>query len=143
MHYPDEEGIACDVRQHSLLMPTMFARGIPNFPHYRLGPLDGSSCDTLGMDSHPVAKFRYEADSLDHLDIRFTDLSYFRPEIWTWDFGDGSAAVTTQHPYHTYERNGNYRVCLTVRNENTRERFLARSHQAALRVPMMHSIFRS
>jgi len=118
MDYPNEEGEACSFRQHALYIPNN-PWTIPNFPHYRMGPLDGSPCDTLGMDNHPVAKFRYEADSLDHLDIRFTDLSYFRPETWTWDFGDGSPAVTTQHPYHTYERNGIYRVCLTVSNENS------------------------
>jgi PKD repeat protein len=119
IEYPDEPGEACTVLQHSIFMPTGISRGIPNFPHYRLGPLDGSPCDTLGLDNHPIAKYRYEADSTDHLRLRFTDLSYFRPETWYWDFGDGSPRVSTQSPYHTFAQNGTYRVCLTVSNENS------------------------
>jgi len=119
IEYPDEPGEACTVLQHSIFMPTGISRGIPNFPHYRLGPLDGSPCDTLGLDNHPIAKYRYEADSTDHLRLRFTDLSYFRPETWSWDFGDGSPRMSTQSPYHTFAQNGTYRVCLTVSNENS------------------------
>ncbi|MBK7699704.1 MAG: hypothetical protein IPJ39_13695 [Saprospiraceae bacterium] len=59
IEYPDEAGEACTVLQHSVFMPTGIARGIPNFPHYRLGPLDGSPCDTLGLDNNPIAKYRY------------------------------------------------------------------------------------
>jgi hypothetical protein len=91
----------------------------PNFPHYRLGPIDGSPCDTLGLDNHPIAKYRYEADSIDYLRLRFTDLSYFRPETWSWDFGDGSPRASTQSPYHTFSKPGVYNVCLTVSNENS------------------------
>ncbi|MBK8624923.1 MAG: PKD domain-containing protein [Saprospiraceae bacterium] len=119
IEYPDEAGEACTVLQHSIFMPSGIARGIPNFPHYRLGPLDGSPCDTLGLDNHPIAKYRYEADSIDYLRLRFTDLSYFRPETWSWDFGDGSPRVSTQSPYHTFVQNGTYHVCLTVSNENS------------------------
>ncbi len=119
IEYPDERGSACAVRQHSVVLPTKVFRGIPNFPPYRMGPEDGSSCDTLGIDNHPVAKFRYEADSTDYLRLRFTDVSYYRPEVWSWDFGDGSPKVAMQHPYHIFPGKGTYRVCLTVSNENS------------------------
>ena len=33
---------------------------------------------------------------------------------WRWDFGDGSAADTTQHPTHTYTASGTYDVTLIV-----------------------------
>ncbi len=89
MDDPDEGGTACNFRQHILTIPNQ-SRCAPNFPNYRLGPLDGSSCDTLGLDNHPIAKYRYEPDSIDYKRLRFTDLSYFRPEIWSWDLGDGS-----------------------------------------------------
>ena len=118
MDYPNEAGQACSFRQHALKIPNNHW-SIPNFPHYRLGPLDGSPCDTLGLDNHPIAKYRYEPDTIDYLRLRFTDLSYFRPETWSWDFGDGSPRVTTQHPYHTFLGNGTYHVCLTVSNENS------------------------
>jgi len=116
---PTESGAACDVRQHSILMNTNFTRTVPNMPEYRLGPLDGSPCDTLGLDNHPIAKYRYEPDTIDHLRIRFTDLSYFRPDTWSWDFGDGSPRVSMRHPYHSYAVSGTYNVCLTVSNENS------------------------
>ncbi|MBK9253986.1 MAG: T9SS type A sorting domain-containing protein [Saprospiraceae bacterium] len=116
---PHEKGKACDVLQHSIVMPTRFTRTIPNLPNFRLGPLDGSPCDTLGLDNHPVAKFRYEPDTLDYLRIRFTDLSYFRPETWSWDFGDSSPKVADRYPFHRYTQNGTYNVCLTVSNENS------------------------
>ncbi len=114
--YPNEAGEACSFRQHALKIPNN-PWSCPNFPHYRLGPLDGSPCDTLGLDNNPIAKYRYEADSIDFLRLRFTDLSYFRPETWSWDFDDGSPRVSMQSPYHTFAQKGTYNVCLTVSNE--------------------------
>lgn len=119
IEYPNERGSGCTVRQHSVVLPTVICRGIPNFPPYRMVPEDGSTCDTLGIDNHPVAKYRYEADSTDYLRLRFTDVSYYRPEVWIWDFGDGSPRVNTQSPYHIFPKKGTYRVCLTVSNENS------------------------
>lgn len=45
--YPDSLGMACNVRQHGLILAGLNAAGIPNFPNYRLGALAGSACDTL------------------------------------------------------------------------------------------------
>ena len=118
IQYPNEIGEACDVQQHSLHITTSYARTMPTFPNYRLGPLDGSNCDTLGLNNDPIAKYRYEQDTIDYLKVRFTDLSYFRPESWHWDFGDG-ATSTERYPYHTFPSNGTYEVCLTVSNENS------------------------
>jgi PKD repeat protein len=115
---PHLPGMQSDVRQQHIETPTRFSRTIPNHPNYRLGPLDGSPCDTLGLDNHPVAKFRYSADSIDIQRIRFTDLSYYRPEKWYWDFGDGRSSLE-RYPIHRYERGGEYEVCLTVSNENS------------------------
>jgi hypothetical protein len=119
INYPDEEGDECGIVQHAIKLPTSCDNGLPNFPNYRLGPLDGSSCDTLGLDNHPIAKYRYEPDTIDYKRIRFTDLSYFRPETWSWDFGDNSPKISQRSPYHTYAQNGTYKVCLTVNNENS------------------------
>ena len=88
---------------------------MPNFNTLRLGPLDGSSCDTLGLDNHPVSRFRYEQDSMDYLSIDFVDLSYFEPTSWSWSFGDGQTS-TERFPSHTYEQAGVYEVCQTVSN---------------------------
>jgi PKD repeat protein len=119
IQHPDEAREACDVIQHDIMTSGWFDRTVPNLPNYRLGPLDGSACDTLGLDNHPIAKFRYEADTIDYKRLRFTDLSYFRPETWSWDFGDGSPKIQQRSPYHTYTQNGTYKVCLTVSNENS------------------------
>jgi hypothetical protein len=119
INHSNEEGLACDVVQHAFRAKTSFSRTVPNIPNFRLGPLDGSACDTLGLDNHPIAKYRYEPDTIEYKRIRFTDLSYFRPETWSWDFGDGSPKISQRSPYHSYAQNGTYKVCLTVSNENS------------------------
>ena len=119
IEYPDEKGEDAAFVQRKIMLNTSNHVGVPNFPEYRLGPMDGSTCDTLGIDNDPVAKYRYEQDSTDYLDIRFTDLSYYRPEIWEWDFGDGTTFTGKYPYYHTYAADGIYDVCLTVSNENS------------------------
>ncbi len=44
---PDSVGVACNVLQHSVLLPTYNTFSIPHHPVYRLGVLEGSPCDTL------------------------------------------------------------------------------------------------
>ncbi|MDO9540307.1 MAG: PKD domain-containing protein [Methanocalculus sp.] len=50
------------------------------------------------------------------LTIRFSDRSTGDPDIWIWEFGDGSSS-NVRHPSHTYTREGIYTVSLTIRNE--------------------------
>ncbi|MEO7176598.1 MAG: PKD domain-containing protein, partial [Saprospiraceae bacterium] len=45
-----------------------------------------------------------------------TDLSYYEPKHWSWDFGDGKTS-TERSPYHTYQKGGTYEVCLSVSND--------------------------
>ena len=47
---PDSPGLSCNVLQHSLPLYTFNALSMPNYPNFRLGPVDGSACDTLGID---------------------------------------------------------------------------------------------
>jgi PKD repeat protein len=92
--------------------------GVPNLPNYRLGPIDGSPCDTLGIDNLPLARWRGEPeDSLLSWQITFTDLSDYAPTTWYWTFGDGGSS-TEQHPVHAYQKPGIYTVCLVVSNAN-------------------------
>jgi hypothetical protein len=118
IHRPDEAGMACQYEQNAIRLPTYNAHSIPNFPYYRLGPLDGSACDTLGLDNHPVAWFRYDGDTLDPLSVAFRDISYYEPNTWSWDFGDGGIS-TERHPSHRYAQPGVYEVCLKVSNINS------------------------
>ena len=110
---PNHHGAASHVAQHSVHLPKVNQRSIPNFPNYRLGPLDGSPCDTLGLDNRPLAGFTYFAEELT---VTFSDNSYYRPEEWEWDFGDGNGS-TERNSIHEYDGPGEYYVCLTVRNE--------------------------
>ena len=48
--------------------------------------------------------------------ISFTDTSTGGPVAWAWQFGDGTANVTTQHPTHVYSNNGTYAVNFTITN---------------------------
>ena len=118
---PNQPGLDCRVVQHGLHLPTMSSFTCPHYPYYRLGPLDGSPCDTLGLDNHPVAKFRYDQDTTDYLTVEFADLSYYEPTEWYWDFGDpnGASGNTSSEPspVHTFPSDGTYEVCLTVSNQ--------------------------
>ena len=114
---PDLLGIDCSVNQHSIKLPVL-QQSLPNFPNYRLGPIDDSTCDTLGLDNRPVAWWRHEQDTLDPLLMEFRDLSYYEPSYWHWDFGDGISS-TDRHPTHLFGKEGIYQVCLIVGNENS------------------------
>lgn len=116
IHNPNAKGVACGIEQHGLSLPTYNAFGIPNFPYYGLGPLDGSPCDTLGLDHHPDAAFRFRLDSIAERQVSFWDYSAFFPSQWAWDFGDNSPTSNQRDPVHTYSSNGLYKVCLTVSN---------------------------
>lgn len=62
LHYidqPDAEGLACNVVQHGLQLPT-YNISIPNFPNYDLGALEGSGCDTLS----PACVNAYEPNDI-------------------------------------------------------------------------------
>ena len=116
IHNPDEPGLACNAEVTAIRLNTHYFTTMPNFNTLRLGPLDGSPCDTLGLDNNPVSRFRYEQDSMDYLSIDFVDLSYYEPTSWQWDFGDGNSSME-QFPLHTYAKDDAYRVCLTVSNQ--------------------------
>ncbi|MBP9882820.1 MAG: T9SS type A sorting domain-containing protein [Chitinophagales bacterium] len=62
LHYidqPDASGLACNVVQHGLQLPT-YNVSIPNFPNYDLGALVGSGCDTLS----PACVNAYEPNDI-------------------------------------------------------------------------------
>ena len=116
INFPHRTGTDCSVRNHSIESPVYLIFGIPSFPNFRLGPVDGAACDSLGFDNHPLCNWRWETeDTLSPLTITFTDLSTYQPDTWHWDFGDGSTS-TERYPQHTYDTAGIYNVCLVVSN---------------------------
>ncbi len=115
--FPQKQGFACEFVNHGIQSPVNINKGLPNHPNYRLGPLDGSPCDTLGFDNHPRCHWRWEQeDTLAPLQVTFSDLSSYEPSYWHWDFGDGGASQDTS-PVHTYLTAGTYTVCLIVGNQ--------------------------
>ncbi|NUO00981.1 MAG: PKD domain-containing protein [Saprospiraceae bacterium] len=110
INHPDSLGLACDVCQHCVELPTWNAFSLPNFPNYRLHHLEGSPCDTLRQP--PTSAWSYDAQALE---LAFQDSSYHDIRAWHWDFGDG-VTDTVPHPVHTYAAEGVYNVCLTVSN---------------------------
>lgn len=118
---PDEPGTDCKFLQHAVNLTVPQGRSAPNIPNYRLGPIDGSPCDTLGIDNKATSRWRWEVnDTLDPLTIRFTDLSFYEPDTWDWDFDDGADAVIPS-PIHTFPDYGLYHVCQTVENQYQRD----------------------
>jgi hypothetical protein len=117
IHNPDAICPDCRIEQHSIELPFYNYTSIPNQPNYRLGPIDGSPCDTLGIDNLPLSRWRYEQDTLTPFTVQFYDLSDYEPATWSWDFGEGSSSTDTL-PAHTFPGPGTYEVCLTVSNAN-------------------------
>ncbi len=56
---PNNLGIACNVIQHGIRFPSLSVQ-VPNFPNYRLGPLDSLYCDTVNS----VNEFEYRNNNI-------------------------------------------------------------------------------
>ncbi len=116
IHSPNKRGKECNFVQHGIELPVHIFIGSVNFPYFRLGPEDGSSCDTLTINNSPIADFRYYPDSLQQPNISFTNLSYFNPETFEWDFGNGQTSTLKDPGKIIYVIPGEYEACLTVSN---------------------------
>jgi PKD domain/Secretion system C-terminal sorting domain len=117
IHRPNFPGLQCMADPKAIegcFTQTKAASYFPN--EYRVGPVDGSSCDTLGIDNFPKAFFKWYTDSTSDLSIQFDNLSLYNPIDYFWDFGDGNTS-TLEAPYYTYAVKGVYNVCLTASNE--------------------------
>ncbi|MBX2926374.1 MAG: PKD domain-containing protein [Saprospiraceae bacterium] len=110
INQPDSLGLACDVCQHCVELPSINALSLPNFPNYRLHHLEGSPCDTLRQP--PVAEWAHEPLGTE---VAFQDASHHDIRTWHWNFGDG-ATDTVPNPVHSYAAEGVYNVCLAVSN---------------------------
>ncbi len=51
---PSERGAACNFEYENVIYPACTSISFGNMPNFNLGPLDGSPCDTLGLDN-PLA----------------------------------------------------------------------------------------
>ena len=53
---PDQPGMACDIQQHAITLPTYNTNSLPNHPNYHLGPVVGSLCDSLDLGTGMAAQ---------------------------------------------------------------------------------------
>jgi PKD repeat protein len=53
------------------------------------------------------------------LAVQFTATTSGKPDVYDWDFGDGSPHGTTQNPAHTYATAGTFAIKLTVSRTGT------------------------
>jgi Secretion system C-terminal sorting domain len=60
IHNPDELGAACNFEARGVNIPNTTNSNLPNMPHFGLGALDGSPCDTLGYNQAKYAQLRIE-----------------------------------------------------------------------------------
>jgi hypothetical protein len=135
IHDPNKKGLECQFQRNAIVLDSFrFNRGLPNFPNWRLGPVDGSACDTLGIDNRPWAHWRWETDTIDYLKVFFRDLSGFEPEIWHWDFGDGTTS-DEPNPLHTYAAAGMYHVCEIVSNAFAADTFCREVTVSTVSIP--------
>lgn len=56
IHQPDKAGLACNLEQHGLILPTKHGTSIPFFPNFRLGPAGdpGMPCSPLTSTGLPT-----------------------------------------------------------------------------------------
>jgi PKD domain len=117
IHSPNKKGTDCRFESRGVDLLTYTSLAMPIFPNYRVGPVDNSSCDTLGLDNHPLARFTWEQEDVSEpMRVTFTDISEYEPDTWHWGFGDGTVSQDTS-PVHLYAQPGIYEVCLVVVND--------------------------
>jgi PKD repeat protein len=83
----------------------------------------GSQGDSLIVDDMelvyvPKALFTTSGNTVcPNAPVTFTSTSTNYPTSYSWNFGDGSPASTSQNPSHPYAASGTYNVTLTVTNQ--------------------------
>jgi len=112
--------------------PSKFSQ---NPKHYYLNPKTYSASlivknslgciDTILMpvvvDSLPMASFNATTVcNGNQTNFNNTSINYGSPiNQWFWDFGDGLGSSNLQHPFYTYQNQGNYPVKLIVKNQKS------------------------
>ena len=81
INFPDSLGLSCYVQQEVIHLDTTGVNNVsvPNFPNYRLGPLIGSACDTLGL-SIPKFTVNYDFRIFPNPASEYADVIYQLPE---------------------------------------------------------------
>ncbi len=90
IHNSDEPGLACNVEQRGLQLPTPSGPSMPSFPNYRLGPINdpgvpctatvGVSQPVLPIQSKPVWVYPNPANHA--ITIEYTAISEEKPKVF-------------------------------------------------------------
>ena len=121
---PNLLGKECEVRQHHINITSNAT--LPNFPYFRLGPLEASSCDTLALGRLPISFWKEEKDNSNKFLLKFKDESKFQINKWEWEFGDPGSidnSSNLQNPQHIFSKSGLFNVCLNVSNPIGKDTF--------------------
>ena len=84
-------------------------------------------CKTIPLEADFIAE---PTEAVGLSKIQFTDLSQGAIRSWAWDFeNDGIIDSVEQNPVHTYKKNGDFSVTLTINGSGgkssvTKERYI-------------------
>jgi PKD repeat protein len=87
----------------------------------------------------PVPNFKAEpTQGTAPLTVQFTDLSSNTPNIWAWNFGDGTsvAGPDMKDPAHTYQAPGIYSVILLATNNGGSAQIVKKSYIIVVSTPV-------
>jgi len=127
IHFPDLPGLSCQYQKNYLYLdhqPTMF--GLPEFiSNYTLPVAPTSDCvfkpGTFDFDLEDECK---------GWAVRFNYAKPINADSIKWDFGDPASdrdnMSVLPDPLHTYSRDGNYTVALTIFHDNGEDTVLTK-----------------
>jgi hypothetical protein len=112
INLPDSPGVACKFEKNGISTPTYHWECMPLYPNYRLGPLTGSACDTIGkIDTPSITRtikakenvlkiFPNPSSDYTVIDYGFTDWSK-GPVVLEIDNAMGQAISSIQLPMYS------------------------------------------
>jgi hypothetical protein len=107
IHNPNEQGTACNVEQHGIVLNNIISNGLPHFPNFRLGPI---------VEIQPNFNTTISNDTVQFVNNTVGGTDFH------WDFGDNTTSVAVS-PEHIYEEPGQYIVTLTAMESCVEEVF--------------------
>lgn len=110
---PEKEGEDCNFIQRDFKIKVNY-QSIPNFVNYRLGALEGSSCDTLGILNRPIARFTTR--KLLEQGLEIVDLSFNNPTTYTWSLNGIEFSSLSDPDQISIDTTVDNTICLIVSN---------------------------
>ncbi len=107
IEYPDRAGLACEVVQHKHILPAYIGGGLPHFPNFRLGAVEGSVCDSLvvgieELEERELSVQIFPNPANQHITIRNTEVvkvqitSIVGKQMYGRQLNKGDTQINTQ-----------------------------------------------